>query len=82
MSTRETILNVDGMTCSSCVRHVEGALRNIAGISAIDVKLREGKVRVQHDPVRAPIERMIGALGQAGYESRAVTAAVTPVVSR
>jgi copper chaperone len=70
-STKETILDVDGMTCSSCVRHVEGALRQIEGIGAIEVKVRDGKVRVQHDPTTAPIDRMIEVLGEAGYESRA-----------
>jgi copper chaperone len=70
MSTKETILDVDGMTCSSCVRYVEGALRKIDGVGAIEVKVRDGKVRVQHDPAKASIDRMIGALGQAGYESR------------
>lgn len=70
MSTKETILEVDGMTCSSCVRHVEGALRKIEGIGAVEVKLREGKVRVEHDPAKAPIARMIEVLADAGYDSR------------
>ena len=69
-STKETILDVDGMTCGSCVRHVEGALRTLEGVDAIEVKLREGKVRVQHDPAKAPVKEMIEALGEAGYESR------------
>lgn len=69
MNTQETILNVDGMTCMSCVRHVEGALRTIDGIGAVEVKLRDGKVRVRHDEAKAPIARMIEALDEAGYES-------------
>lgn len=68
--TKETILDVAGMTCCSCIRHVEGALREIEGISAIDVAINEGKVRVEHDE-RATIAQMIDALGEAGYESRA-----------
>lgn len=73
-STKETVLNVDGMTCGSCVRHVEGALRSLDGIEAIEVKLKEGEVRVQHDPARSTIAEMVEALGDAGYESRAVGA--------
>lgn len=69
-STMETILAVDGMTCASCVRHVEGALRELDGVCAIEVKLKDGRVRVGHDR-RASIEEMIEALGEAGYESRA-----------
>ncbi len=69
-NSKETILNVDGMTCSSCIRHVEGALRELEGVSAIEVKIKDGKVRIEHDPSRASVEQMIEALGEAGYESR------------
>lgn len=69
-NSKETILNVDGMTCSSCIRHVEGALRELEGVSATEVKIKDGKVRVEHDPSRASVEQMIEALGEAGYESR------------
>jgi len=70
MSTKETILNVDGMSCQSCVRHVEGALRKLEGVAAVDVKLQDGKVRVEHDPAKAPVEQMIAAIEDAGYEAR------------
>lgn len=71
MSTKkETVLDVQGMTCSSCVRHVEAALRNLEGLEKIEVKVREGKVRVLHDADGATPEEMIGALADAGYESR------------
>ena len=71
MSTKETVLDVEGMTCSNCVRHVEGALRKIDGVGAVEVKLQEGKVRVEHDPGKASIAQMIEALDEAGYDSRA-----------
>jgi copper chaperone len=68
---KETILSVEGMTCSSCIRHVERALSELEGIEKVEVKLRDGKVRVEHDPSRSTIDEMIQALGEAGYESRA-----------
>lgn len=69
-NTKQTILNVEGMTCSSCVRHVEGALRELEGIGKIEVKVKDGKVLVEHDPASATTDRMIEALAEAGYESR------------
>ena len=71
MSTKETVLDVKGMTCSSCVRHVEGALRKLDGVTAVVVNLEEGKARVEHDPAKATVDRMIAALDEEGYESRA-----------
>jgi copper ion binding protein len=61
-------LSVSGMTCASCVRHVDRALRDLAGVSAVTVRLREGKVAVRHDPTEAPVETLIEALREAGYD--------------
>lgn len=66
---RETLLSVSGMTCMSCVRHVDHALRDLEGVRAVEVRLREGTVRVQHDAATAPIDAMVEALREAGYES-------------
>lgn len=67
----ETVLSVEGMTCGSCVRHVEHALEDLDGVSQVEVRLREGKVRVRHDN-SAPTEILVDALKDAGYPSRAL----------
>ena len=67
---RDTILAVQGMTCPSCVRHVSAALHELGGVARVDVKLRDGLVVVQHDAGAAPVERLIDALREAGYESQ------------
>jgi copper ion binding protein len=66
---KETIFTVKGMGCTSCVSHVQEALGTIEGVARIEVDVREGKVRVQHDPAKVSTERVIEALAQAGYES-------------
>jgi copper chaperone len=68
-TTKETLLTVSGMTCPSCVRHVESALREIAGVRGVEVHLREGKVLVKHDAEGAPATELVEALREAGYES-------------
>lgn len=67
---RETVLAVEGMTCGSCVRHVDHALKDVDGVSEVEVRLREGKVRVRHNE-RAPVNALVGALAEAGYPARA-----------
>lgn len=64
---QDTVLEVQGMTCPSCVRHVTSALRDLGGVAAVDVALREGRVTVTHDTTRAPITHLIAALADAGY---------------
>lgn len=70
MTTKnQTILAVQGMSCPSCVRHIDEALKEVNGVSGVEVRLREGKVLVQHDPSNAPITSLVDALKDAGYES-------------
>ncbi|MDI1435885.1 heavy-metal-associated domain-containing protein [Polyangium sorediatum] len=66
----ETLLHVEGMSCPSCIRHIDSALRGIQGVEKVDVKLREGTVLVTHDPSSAPTNALIEALRDAGYTSR------------
>ncbi len=66
---RETVLQVEGMSCASCVRHVTSALTDLKGIGKVDVKLRDGLVVVKHDPAQAPISQLLEALAEAGYPS-------------
>ena len=67
---QDTVLEVQGMTCPSCIRHVSEALKELDGVGNVDVKLREGLVYVKHDVTQAPIPQLIDALVEAGYVSK------------
>lgn len=67
---QDTILEVQGMSCPSCIRHVTSALTELEGVGKVDVKLREGLVIVKHDTEQAPIADLIETLGEAGYVSK------------
>ncbi|MFZ5894602.1 MAG: heavy-metal-associated domain-containing protein [Myxococcota bacterium] len=66
---RETVLDVEGMSCGSCVRHVTAALTDLEGVAKVEVKLRDGLVVVRHDPARSSISQLVKALDEAGYPS-------------
>lgn len=72
---RETILDVTGMSCPSCMRHVNDALGSLPGVAGVEVRLGDGKVVVQHEPDKAPIDNLMAALREAGYESSPSAAA-------
>ena len=61
----KTILNVEGMSCPSCIEHVTEAL-SLRGVSNVDVRLDEGVVAIEHD-ASVPVGRLIVALDFAGY---------------
>ncbi len=67
---QDTILEVQGMTCPSCIRHVSSALTDLDGVGQVDVKLRDGVVVVKHDASQAPVSQLIATLDEAGYVSK------------
>lgn len=69
MNTTE--LNVQGMTCGSCVKHVTAALDKLPGVTGVEVDLSAGRVRVNGSPDTAAF---IAALDDAGYPAQPVTA--------
>jgi copper chaperone len=68
MTQKQTLLKVAGMSCGSCVHHVDVALKDVRGVSKVDVRLREGEALVQHD-ADTSVESLVKALADAGYES-------------
>ncbi len=60
-------LPVEGMTCASCVSHVEGALREVRGVVTADVNLATERAAVELDPQQVSLEEMVRAVDKAGY---------------
>lgn len=62
-----TDYTVTGMTCSHCVASVTEEVSEIAGVTAVDVDLDSGRVRVTSD---APVDdaTVRAAVEEAGYE--------------
>jgi Cu+-exporting ATPase len=62
----ETVLDVEGMTCASCVRRVERALQKSPGVHAAHVNYATHQATVVHDPSASP-ETLATAVERAGY---------------
>ena len=62
-----TTLRITGMSCNACVRHVDQALREVPGVSAVEVSLPEQSAKVTHE---APLvmTALAAAVESAGYE--------------
>ena len=62
-------LNIAGMTCASCVAHVERALMKVEGVQAASVNLATETASVTA-PASVPLTALIDAVAKAGYEVR------------
>jgi len=67
-------LAVAGMTCASCVAHVEKALKAVPGVNAATVNLATEKVGVRYLGGVASVEDLEAAIRSAGYEPRRIEA--------
>ncbi len=56
---------VKGMTCGGCVRHVEKALKNTPGVTAVTVDLASASATVEGS---ASFETLVVQVAEAGYE--------------
>lgn len=70
-ATEETVLDIQGMTCASCVRRVEKALGKAEGVSDANVNFATHQASVHHAPGIDP-SRLVEAVEKAGYSARPV----------
>lgn len=63
----ELTLPISGMTCASCVSHVEGALKELPGVSNVTVNLATNKANLSYDPQRLKLDDMRRAVEDVGY---------------
>lgn len=68
ISTEKTNLTIDGMTCASCVMHIEHALNGIAGVQMAQVNLATEKASVVFVPGFVSMGAMRIAIEDAGYQ--------------
>ena len=67
-----TNLNIGGMTCGSCVMHVEHALNGIQGVQTARVNLASEKAAVDFVAGMVSLDALKGAVEDAGYRMEGV----------
>ncbi len=66
-------LDIKGMTCASCVAHVEKGIKKLDGIDMASVNLATEKATVSFDPASLDTDAIIQAVIDAGYGAGLVT---------
>jgi len=61
---------VKGMSCPSCLHHVQDALQSLEGVEAVAIKSwRSGETRIQVAPGAVTPEQIQSVLQDAGYRA-------------
>ena len=73
-NAKKVSLLVEGMTCASCVGHVERALKKVDGVTDVSVNLATERATVESDsPNGADVDALVMAVHDAGYEVKMET---------
>lgn len=70
--TRMAFLKVNGMSCMSCIGHVNGALTDLEGVLDAAVNLSKGRAEVSYIPGLISVPEMEQAVTKAGYHAAAI----------
>lgn len=66
-----TVLKVEGMSCSHCVRSVSEALKAVTGVSIASVNLELERAEVVHDDT-VTAATLVAAIAEEGYQATLV----------
>ena len=66
------VLRVEGMTCSSCAKAVEIALKKNEGVGEANVSFERSEAVVQYDPSKAKPEDLEKRVDELGYSAKVV----------
>lgn len=68
--THEMDLEIEGMTCASCVIRVEKALKKVPGVQDARVNLATEKARITVDHNQSSHDELLKAVEKAGYKAK------------
>ncbi|XP_038617642.1 copper-transporting ATPase 2 isoform X2 [Tachyglossus aculeatus] len=68
-----TVINIEGMTCASCVQAIETSLAQREGVRNVSVSLAKGSGTIDYNPGTTSPEELRGAIEDMGFEASVVT---------
>ncbi|MFB9275186.1 heavy metal translocating P-type ATPase [Cohnella cellulosilytica] len=67
--TRQTALQITGMTCAACANRIEKGLGKLEGVSAANVNFALEQASVTYDPAKIGVGRMEETIRKLGYDT-------------
>ena len=62
-------LNIEGMTCQSCVQNIEGVISEKVGVKAIKVSLENKNAVIEYNPTLTSPEKLRDQIDDMGFEA-------------
>ncbi|KAK4551852.1 Cu(2+)-transporting P-type ATPase [Recurvomyces mirabilis] len=78
-----TTLHVGGMTCGACTSAVEGAFKNVPGVTSFSISLLSERAVIEHDASIISPEKLAETIEDTGFDAEVVeTKAAAPAKSK
>ncbi|XP_066401047.1 copper-transporting ATPase 2 isoform X3 [Molothrus aeneus] len=81
-TTHVAVIKIDGMTCNSCVRSIEGAVSQRQGVKNIAVSLAGSTGTIHYDPTVTSGEELRAAIEDMGFDASVLTGEPMPVMKK
>ncbi|KFZ55326.1 Copper-transporting ATPase 1, partial [Podiceps cristatus] len=77
--TQVVVINIEGMTCNSCVQSIEGVISQKAGVKSIQVSLANRNGTIEYDPLQTCPEDLQSSIEDMGFDASLSAKAELPV---
>ncbi|XP_061301755.1 copper-transporting ATPase 1 [Pezoporus flaviventris] len=67
--TQVVVINIERMTCNSCVQSIEGVISQKAGVKSIHVSLTNHNGTIEYDPLQTCPEDLRSAIEDMGFDA-------------
>ncbi|XP_072040738.1 copper-transporting ATPase 1-like [Amphiura filiformis] len=75
--TNTVVIGIEGMTCNSCVKSIEGRLSDHGGVKSIKVSLEDKNGTIEYYPNRVTAEQLRDAVDDMGFEAALIGTAAS-----
>jgi|APFEC2959095136_1045048.scaffolds.fasta_scaffold02414_4 mercuric ion binding protein len=69
---RTVTLSIDGLVCPICARNVKSALERVAGVTNVQVSVKDKIAVVVYDDASVDVNALTGATARSGFRSTPV----------
>lgn len=70
MASVTSVISIEGMTCQSCVRNIEGVVGGLSGVESVKVDLANKQGTVFHNPVLITGAQLAERIDDMGFEAK------------
>ena len=65
---KKIVIQLETLTCPSCVRRIEGTISKQKGVNSVLVKFNASKVEISYDPTITSSDVLIQMISNLGYK--------------